>query len=188
MPKATFSRLTLLSLLLVLVVIAAHAAGLKPGLWETKVVKQVVDGRDMTAQLAASTAQMQQMMANMTPEQRARIQSMPGAGFSGNGTVQICVSPEMAKRDQPIMDNQGHCPPANVKHDGNVTIYEFSCSSNGSTRQGKGETTTNGDVVTNRLDMTMQGAGGKTHTMHIESEMRYIGADCGSVKPAEPSS
>lgn len=188
MPKATFSRLTLISLLLVLAVVAAHAATLKAGLWETKVVKQVVDGRDMTAQLAAATAQMQQMMANMTPEQRARIQSMPGAGFGGNGTVQICVSPEMAKRDTPMIDKEGQCPPANVKHEGDVTTYEFSCTSNGKTRQGKGETTTNGDVVTNRVDMTTQGAGGQTHTMHIESEMRYIGADCGSIKPAQPSS
>jgi hypothetical protein len=183
------SMLSCLCALAVLAALAAYSAGLglKPGLWEIKVVKQVMDGRDMTAQMAAGRATMQLQMANMPPEQRARIQAMmPNSGVDPiTGGFRICVSPEMAKRDTPIVDKDGHCQPATVKHDGNVTTYEFSCSSNGSTREGKGEATSAGDLITNRTDMTMHTANGATHVMHSESEMRYLGADCGDVKPIE---
>ncbi|MGA2341647.1 MAG: DUF3617 domain-containing protein [Steroidobacteraceae bacterium] len=164
----------------------AGGLGLKPGLYEVKIVKQVVDGRDMTAQIAASAERMQQMMANMTPDQRAQMQAMmpkAGAGLGDNGNFRICISPEFAKRDQPVIDKEGHCQPATVKHDGNVTSYEFSCSSNGGTRQGKGESVSNGDVLTNRVDMTMTQSSGQTRKLHNESEMHYLGPDCGAVKP-----
>jgi hypothetical protein len=182
------SRL-LLSCLLGFVALAAIAAGmnLKPGLWEIKVVKQVVDGRDMSAQMAAAASQMQQAMANMPPEQRAKMQAMlPSTGMGSNGGFRICVSPEMAKRNTPIVDKDGHCQPTTVNHSGNQTSYEFSCGSNGSTRQGKGQITTVGDVVTNVSDVTTTGAGGATHVMHNETEMRFVGTDCGDVKPIEP--
>jgi hypothetical protein len=175
---------------LMLVGLAALAAGmnLKPGLWEIKVVKQVMDGRDMSAQMAANAANMQQAMANLTPEQRAKMQAMlpSTAGFGNNGGFRICVSPEMAKRNTPMIDKDGRCQPATVNHSGNVTTYEFSCSSNGSSRQGKGQVTTVGDVVTNVADMTSTTANGGTHVMHSETEMRFVGADCGDVKPIEP--
>jgi hypothetical protein len=179
------------SLILCLFAIAAltsYAAGLglKPGLWEIKVVKEVMDGHDMTSQVAAAGAQMQQALANMTPEQRARVQAMmPKAGVGNNGAVRICVSAEMAKRDQPVIDKEGRCHPASVKHDGNVTTFEFSCTSNGTTRQGKGEATAAGDVITTQVDMTTQTPGGPAHVMHNESEMHFIGADCGDVKPID---
>jgi hypothetical protein len=170
--------------------LACYAAGLgfKPGLWEVKIVKQVIDGRDMTAQLAANTEKMQQMMANMPPEQRARMQAMMpnvGAGIGDNGNFRICISPEFAKRDQPVIDKDGHCQPATVKHDGNVTTYEFSCAANGTTRQGKGETVAAGDLLTNRVDMTTTQPSGQTRIFHNESEMRYLGPDCGDIKPFE---
>ena len=175
---------------LVLVGLAAFAAGmtLKPGLWEIKVVKQVMDGRDMSAQMAAAAANMQQAMANMTPEQRAKMQAMlpSTAGLGGNGGFRICVSPEMAKRNTPVIDKDGRCQPATVNHSGNVTTYEFSCSSNGSSRQGKGQVTTVGDVITTVADMTSTTANGATHVMHNESEMHFLGADCGDLKPIEP--
>ena len=183
------SRRMLLGLL-ALAALASYAAGigLKPGLWEVRVVKQVVDGRDMTAQLAASAEKMQQMMANMTPEQRARMQAMMpngGAGLGDNGNFRICVSPEFAKRDQPVIDKEGHCQPATVQHAGNVTSYEFTCASNGTTRQGKGETVASGDSITNRIDMTTTQASGQTRNFHSESEMHYLGPDCGDLKPLD---
>lgn len=180
--------LTLLSSPFVLPGGSAHAAGLglKPGLWEVKVVKQVMDGKDLTAQMTAASAQLQQTMANMPPEQRARMEAMmpkAGVGFGDNGSFRICVSPEMAKRDTPVVDKEGHCQPASVKHDGNVTTYEFSCTSQSGSRQGKGQAVSSGDLISNRFDMTSQTASGQTHVLHNETEMHYIGADCGALKP-----
>jgi Protein of unknown function (DUF3617) len=180
----------LLSCCLLLTGLAAIAAGmtLKPGLWEIKMVKQVMDGRDMSAQMAAAAANMQQAMANMTPEQRAKMQAMlpSTAGLGSGGGYRICVTPEMAKRNTPVIDKDGRCQPATVNHSGNVTTYEFSCNSNGSSRQGKGQVTMDGDVLTNVADMTSTTANGATHVMHSETEMHYLGADCGDVKPIEP--
>jgi Protein of unknown function (DUF3617) len=180
----------LTSCCLLLAGLAAVAAGmtLKPGLWEIRMVKQVMDGRDMSAQMATAAANMNQAMANLTPEQRAKMEALlPSTAGLGSGSgYRICVSPEMAKRNTPIVDKEGRCQPATVNHSGNVTTYEFSCSSNGSTRQGKGQVSTTGDVVSNVIDMTSTTANGATHTMHSETEMHFLGTDCGDVKPIEP--
>jgi hypothetical protein len=64
-----------------------------------------------------------------------------------------------------------------------VTSYEFTCSYNGTTRQGKGEAVASGDSITNRVDMTTTQSSGQTRTFHNETEMHYLGSDCGDVKP-----
>jgi hypothetical protein len=177
--------------LVALAALSVHAtgAGLKPGLWEVRVVKQVVDGRDMTAQRAAQAAQMQQTMASMPPEQRARMEAMMkqnGVSQTGDGGYRLCITPEMAKRDTPILDKDGRCQPAKVTHSGNQMTYEFSCSANGITTAGKGESTVAGDLITTRSDMTMTRGNGPPRVMHSESEMKYLGSDCGDVKPLTP--
>jgi hypothetical protein len=53
---------------------------------------------------------------------------------------------------------------------GNHSSFEFSCSTNGNTTNGRGESTSAGD----------------THVMHVETEMKFLGADCGNVKPMTP--
>jgi hypothetical protein len=166
--------------------VSAGGIGLKPGLWETRLVKQVMDGRDNSAQIAGAAAQRQQAMANMTPEQRARMEAMmkdrggPTAG--SNGTMRMCISPEMASRDKPLIDREG-CEPATVNRSGNHTTFEFSCTRNGNVTSGKGETTTSGDTISTVVDTTIHRASGETHVMHSESEMKFLGADCGDVKP-----
>jgi hypothetical protein len=174
-----------------LAALSAYAAGLglKPGLWETRIVKQVIDGRDMTAQMTAQAAQMQQMMASLPPDQRAKMEAQlkqSGAAQGSNGGFRICISPEMAKRDTPIVDKEGRCQPTKVSHSGNQTTYEFSCNIHGNTMSGKGEATASGDLITTRTDVTMNNANGQTRVMHSESEMKYLGADCGDVKPPAP--
>lgn len=167
--------------------VLAAGFGLKPGLWESKLTKQVMDGRDMTAQVAGATSQMQQAMANMPPEQRARMEAMMkehgGATMGGNGGFKMCISPEEASRDKPVLDREGRCQPAIVTHSGNHTTFTINCSSNGNTTTGKGESTAVGDVITSQIDMTVRKANGETHTMHNESEMKFLGPDCGDVKP-----
>jgi hypothetical protein len=167
----------------------ADGIGLKPGLWETRVVKQLMDGRDMSAQIAGASAQMQQAMANMTPEQRARMDAMMkdrgGPTVGSNGTIRMCISPEMASRDKPRIDREG-CEPATVSRSGNHATFEFSCTRNGNVTSGKGEATTRGDSISTVVDTTVRRASGETHVMHSETEMKFLGADCGDVKPIRP--
>ena len=168
----------------------AQSSSLKAGLWEIKPIRQVVDGRDMSAQMASAQAKMQQEMANMTPDQRKQMEAMTkslGAGVPSQGGLaggtRICVSPAMAAKNAPMVDREGRCPPAKVTRSGNKTSFEFNCT-NGHTRVGRGESTASGDTVSTRVDMTTTDARGH-HTMQSESQMTYLGSDCQGIKPVD---
>jgi hypothetical protein len=161
----------------------AQGSGLKPGLWEVKQLKQVMDGRDMNAQMAAAQAQMQQSLAKLPPEQRKQMEAMMGKQGAGGGT-RICISPAMAARDKPMVDPDGRCEPAKVSRSGNKTSFEFNCTRDGRTMVGKGESTVSSDLVQTRMDMTTTDATGR-HTMQNESQMKYLGPDCQGIKPAD---
>jgi hypothetical protein len=186
--SAAFTLLTVLAA----PVLTAHAAdmGYKPGLWENKTLKLVVDGQDMSAQMAAIMAKRDQMMAVLPPDQRAKVEAMyksSGLSQGSNGSFRICISPEMAKRANPIVDKDARCPAAKVTRNGNQTRFEMNCTYNGVTTAGKGTSTNSGDVVTTEIDMTTTGpaANGKTQVIHTEAELHYIGPDCGDVKPPD---
>jgi Protein of unknown function (DUF3617) len=166
--------------------VVAAGFGLKPGLWETQVTKQVVDGKDTTAQINGATAQMQKMMANLSPEQRAKMEAMfksNGASLEPGGGLRLCISPEMANRDTPWVDPKGRCQPAKVSRSGNQASFEVNCASDGTTTTGKGVSTISGDSVTSVMDMTTTKPGGETRVIHMETAMKFLSADCGDVKP-----
>lgn len=182
------------SILALLVTFAAVPAlaggyGIKPGLWETRMVKQIVDGKDMSSQMAAMASQMQQMMANMPPEQRAKIETMMkergGPKMTGNGGVKICITPEQANSDRPFVDHEGRCEPSKINRSGNHVAFEMRCTTNGNQITSKGESIIMGDVVTSSVDMTTKEGTGQTHLTHHESEMKYLGSDCGDVRPIQ---
>lgn len=171
------------TILAVLIVLCgnAHAEGfLKQGLWEVKMTKQVMDGHDMTAQMAAMQAKMQQQLANMPPAQRAQIEAM----IAGHGAYRLCVSAEMAARNGPILGRERGCEPASFNRSGNTSTFEFSCTVAGQTRTGKGTATRDGDTITTSVDMKTTDAKG-VHAMQAETQMTFLGADCQGVKPAD---
>ncbi|PKO84585.1 MAG: hypothetical protein CVU17_03095 [Betaproteobacteria bacterium HGW-Betaproteobacteria-11] len=177
-------------LLIALALAATTAAALaetmmKPGLWEVRMLKQVVDGRDMTAQMAAAQAQMQKALAGMSPQQRKQMEAVMGRQAApAAGAQQVCISPEMAARDKPLMPADARCEPAKMSRSGNKVSFEFNCASAGRTTAGKGESILSGDSVSTRMDMTTTDAHGR-HTMQSESQMKYLGADCRGLKPAD---
>lgn len=162
----------------------AQTPSLKPGLWETKVVKQIVDGKDMSAQIADAMAKYQSAMANMTPEQRAMVQSHMPASPGAGGGVRICISPAMAAKHIAGGDPQGHCPPASVTVSGNKMSFAINCTYEGRTTVGTGETTMAGDTMSSHVDMKTTDSRG-THTVQMDSQMHYVGADCQGVKPLD---
>ena len=173
------TKLTLAILITLSGTAFAQSSSLKAGLWEMKPLQQIMDGRDMTAQMAAAQAQMQQQMASMPPAQRAQMEAM-----MRNQGSRICVSPAMAAKGKPLVDREGRCEPATVNHSGDTTTFEFNCTTAEGTRVGKGESIVSGDTVTTRMDMTTTDAKGR-HTMQSEIQMRYLGPDCQGVRPAD---
>jgi hypothetical protein len=147
--------------------VVAAGFGLKPGLWETQITKQVIDGKG---------AKMEAVFKSN------------GASLGAGGSVRPCISPEMANRDTSWVDPKGRCQPAKVSRSGSQATFEVSCASDGTTTTGKGVSTISGDSVSSVMDMTIAKAGGETRVIHTETEMKFLGAGCGDVKPlAMPS-
>ena len=162
----------------------ADTPGMKPGLWENKVIKNIVDGKDMSAKSAEMMARYQQAMAKMTPEQRAAMQSHMAVSSGSPGTARICISAAMAANHGALAGSQSHCPPASVTTSGNKMSFTFNCTNDGRTTVGSGERIINGDAISTHANMKVTDSHG-THTMDTESEMRYLGADCQGIKPLD---
>jgi hypothetical protein len=164
----------------------AQNSGLKPGLWEYTPISQIMDGRDMSAQIASARAEMEQALAKMSPAQREQMQAMMGnQGMLSGGGMQICISPTMAAKDKPVVDARGDCEPTRVSRSGNKTSFEINCTTKGGTSVGKGESTVSGDTVTTRMDMVTTDKRGNRHTMRSEIQMKYLGSDCKGITPAD---
>jgi hypothetical protein len=168
---------------------SVYAEGyMKAGLWETKLIRQMRDGQDMTAKIAEAHAKMQASLAKMPPAQREKIEAMmagSGAGgAAGAGSIRMCISAAMAARDKPIVDPNSHCEPTTFNRSGNKITFEYNCKMDARTSAGKGESIINGDTITNHVVSTVTDPGG-THNTEIEMQMTYLGADCQGVKPAD---
>lgn len=164
----------------------AQSSSLKPGLWEFKTTSQIMDGRDMSAERALFQAKMQEKMANMPPAQREQMQALMGShGALSGGGMQICISPAMAAKNQPMVDSRGDCEPVKLSRSGNKTSFEINCTGKEGTKVGKGESTVSGDTMTTRVDMSMTDARGNHHTMQSEMQMKYLGSDCKGIMPAD---
>lgn len=161
----------------------ADSSSLKAGLWEVKILHQVVDGQDKAAELSAAQERMRQQMANLPPAQRSQMESMFGSKGPSGGQ-RICISSEMAARNKPWMDPKSHCQTGTVSKIGDRTTYEFSCKDRDRTTVGKGEMIASGDQVHSKTDMTITDSRG-VHKMQTETQLTYLGADCQGVKPAD---
>jgi hypothetical protein len=185
-------------------------SGMQPGLWEMHMTKNVVDGQDTLAQMAGMNAKMQEQLAKMPAEQRAKMAAMMGQGGMGGGgmppgmppgmsqggmppgamgggsnggvTMQTCVTPEMAKRDVPVAGKDSSCETTNVVRKGNRVTYNVSCPSDATKMTGTGEAVMGEGKVTTRSDMTFVDHG-QTHHAQSEFELKFVQSDCGTVKP-----
>ncbi len=156
------------------------AADMKAGLWEIKTLRQIVDGRDMQAQMQA----MQTQLAALPAAQRKQMEAMmasQGIGMSG-GAMRICISEEAARRNAPVIDPEDRCQPRALTRSGNTVRFEIDCTMDGRATRGKGESTFSGNSVRSRMDMTTTGPDGR-HTMQTESQMTYLGPDCKGLAP-----
>lgn len=168
----------------------ALAADMKAGLWELKVIKGSYDGQDTAAQAQAMQQQVRQAMAKMTPEQRKQMEAMMNgqAGFLGgkDSATKMCITEEQARRKELKLDPEGRCQPSQTKSLlGDTIHYEFDCTSaQGVRTKGKADMKFSGGSIHGTTDMTTTDAQGVTHTIHQESQMTWLGADCKGIAPA----
>ena len=135
--------------------------GMKPGLWETRIIKMEQDGKDITDTMTAAMAH------------------DPKAG-------RMCISPEMAGKMASMLatdpkglgsssqPSKAGCEQPKVERNGNSTTVEMSCKG----WSIKSETVVTSDQLTSKSEMVMT-MGGTEHTISTETQMNFISSDCG---------
>jgi hypothetical protein len=166
-----------------------HAQSLvkrKAGLWE---VQQTQQSGQVGGQKMPSQAEMQAMMAQMPPAQRAQMEKMmreQGVGLTDKPNVmRHCLSQEMADREPTAQP-----PDPSMKCEHKVTPvssteakFAFACTGpqGGVKGEGRGYDMTPEGYKTS---MTMQGTmNGQPMTMKMEQTAKWLGADCKGLKP-----
>jgi len=191
MRKSSLSQYLGISLagIVALSVIATPAAAqtMKPGLWE--ITNKMGGSGDTGAKMAAAQEQMQKAMASMTPEQRKQMEKMmaqqgvkmqPGAP-GGGMTARICITKEMAARNEAPAQQQGDCKREYLQKSGNTTRFKFTCTNPPSS--GEGEVTLHSpESYSMNMKMTGQ-VKGKPEQMTMDAQGKFVSSDCGSVKP-----
>jgi hypothetical protein len=173
----------LLAAALVAFASAAGAQTLKPGLWEVTHKTQSANG-----QMDQQMVQMQKQMAAMPPAQRKQMEEMlakqgtqmPAAAPGGGMSMKMCLTTEMAERSE-IPAQQGDCKTTQQSRSGNTMKMAFTCTN--PTSSGEGQYTfTSPEAYSMKMAVstTVQG---KPQKMNMEGSGKWLGADCGSVKP-----
>lgn len=166
---------------------AAQAqVAMKPGLWETRMIRMTVDGKDMLSQMNAAQEQMRQSLAKMPPEQRKKMEAMM-SGQGGDMTTQrICISPEMAARDGAVAPPRAECSPPKIARSGNRSSFEMTCKQEGGGQVvSKGETQLSGDQMNSKMEAVTTEPGGARRVTQTETQMKFLSSDCGKVKPVD---
>ncbi|MDB5873276.1 MAG: hypothetical protein JWQ07_2718 [Ramlibacter sp.] len=177
---------------LVAVALATFAAtgwaqSLKPGLWEITNKMQTGSG-----QMEQQMAQAQAQMANMPPDQRKMVEEMMakqgvkmGSGGPGGGmSVKVCMTREMVERNEMPAQQRGDCQTTQQSRSGNTMKMAFSCTNPPSSGEGQ-VTFTSSEAYSMKMavNTTVQG---KPEKINMDGAGKWLGADCGTVKPVTP--
>jgi hypothetical protein len=176
-------RTRLLLALLAFAATAVSAQNLKPGLWEIQNQMQGANGSKMNQAMA----EMQKQLASMPPEQRkmvedamakqgAQMSAAPGGGMA----VKVCMTQEMVERND-LGAQQGDCTHSTTPRSGNTQKFSFSCTKPPS--RGEGTVTfISPEAYTMNLK-TSTTLKGREEALDIQAIGKWLGTDCGTVKP-----
>ncbi len=173
---------SILTVLALLAAATAHAQSQKPGLWE------ITHKTGGNPEMDAAMAQMQKEMAAMPAAERKQMEAMmggnmPTAAAGGGVTMKMCLTPEMAARNEVPRQTEGDCTTTITSRTAASMKMTFVCTNPPS--KGEGVYTFSGDKAYTAA-MTIQSARkGKPETMTINGSGKWLSADCGSVKPID---
>lgn len=161
--------------------VAASANTLKPGLWE------VTNRMEGLGDLAPSIAQAQRDLANLPPEQRKMMEQMMakngvqmGGAAPGNISTRVCMTKDMVERND-LPAGQGQCRTTNQQRSGNTMKFAFSCTNPPSSGEGQ-YTFVSAEAYSVRVNVKTA-VDGRPQTMSMDGSGKWLGADCGNLKP-----
>jgi hypothetical protein len=102
------------------------------------------------------------------------------AGSGGGTAVRVCISKEMAARNEPPAQ-QGDCKQEALQKSGSTTKFKFTCSKPPTTGEGE-YTMLSPEAYTMKMKTTSQ-VKGKSEEMTIDAQGKFVSGDCGSLKP-----
>lgn len=178
-----FNRFLLLSG--VVMSLTAHAQSIKPGLWE---MNQKMGGN---AEMDQAMVQMQKQMAGMSAAQRKQMEdmlakqgmSMPTAGAGGGMALKVCVTPEMAAKQEMPMQTEGDCTTRITSRSASALKMSFVCKNPPSS--GEGTYTFSGDTAYTMKMVMNSTHQGKPQTTMLDGQGKWLASSCGSVKPVK---
>ncbi len=192
---------------------AAWAQSIQPGLWETSSKMAGGSGEagqkmsQLQSQMAnmppeqrkameqmmspeaqkARMAQMQQQLAKLPPEQRKSMEQAMSAmsnmsiGSDGNTIIKMCITQDMIDRKEWMGKTEGKCTRTASPAVGNVQKFGFTCTDPASTGEGT-LTFQSKNSYTSSMKINMV-RNGKPESITFEGTSKFLGADCGAVKP-----
>jgi hypothetical protein len=181
-------RLAASSVLACLALAVAAAGALpvppvKPGLWEVRTSMLDADGHEVAAPEQAA-------LSRMPPEQRARMaEAMKARGLSmpdANGATKACVTKETFESGawQQVASDAGCTTNFSTQ---SATTWKWHSSCTAMKSESDGETVFNNAESYKTKVTTTSTVMGKTKTSTRMLQGKWIGADCGDVKPLTPA-
>lgn len=154
----------------------------KTGLWETTSTMEM-SGMPAMPQMPAIP---EEQLSKMTPQQRAQIEAMIKSRMGGIGaprttTSKTCMTADSMKQAL-NMSKQENCTQKVISSSSSMQNIHVECT------QGKMNMT--GDMMVERVDsehakgnVMMKATGEQNMTMKMSFTSKWLGSDCGDVKP-----
>jgi hypothetical protein len=184
----------LIGLCAALIAGAAHAADapdLKPGLWETRPLKLATDGRDMLPQMRE---RMNKQLAALSPAERKEVDTLVGVQGGDPMVQRLCLRAGLNVSDDLLRSRLLGIPDCGgtpeYRRDGSRIHVQVACQNDWLTTAIQSEIVTDGERITARTGATLTTvASGKAKAtvtrLEIETQMTFIGGDCGGLKPLD---
>lgn len=178
---------TTLLTLAALAALPASAQSIKPGLWEATSSGSAA-GPGNTRITSQQMAQAKELLAALPAAQRQQMEAamaQAGAGdlkFTDDGVnLKHCISKEQAADYSNLIIKDGNCTVQRTPAVAGVANFTMSCTKPPAT--GSGTVRFQGDTGY-ALDMTTTATiNGQSHTSKMSTTGKWLGADCGNIKP-----
>jgi hypothetical protein len=116
------------------------------------------------------------MMQDMMAKQGVQMGTSAGGGMA----IKVCMTQEMVERNE-VSSHQGDCTNTNSPRIGNTLKFSYVCSKPPSS--GEGQVTFNSpEAYTTKMTSTTT-IQGRPEKMDMQNNARWLGSNCGSVKP-----
>jgi hypothetical protein len=181
MPQQIRHLLSTLGLLVGVAVQAQTPPPVKPGLWQVDMTRE---GEGVPAM-----PDMSERLKNMPPERRAQMEAMMksrGVDLSGGlGHMKVCLDKDSIDRGRWQGENDpGRCKTEMKSRTATRWSWHSECTEPASVSDGEAAFVNDQTYTVDTTSTVTRDGKSRTIKMHVAS--KWLGADCGDIKPVQP--